>query len=72
MLCAAAWPGRPTAARVAAACLVVSLAIEALQYRSGHRVADVDDLILNVLGGWLGGLAATWALARRGGVSAPR
>jgi glycopeptide antibiotics resistance protein len=34
--------------------LAFSAMIEAVQYTSGRRVADVDDLILNTLGGLLG------------------
>jgi glycopeptide antibiotics resistance protein len=37
--------------------LSISFAIEAGQYVSGRRVPDVDDLILNTLGGTLGYLA---------------
>ena len=37
--------------------LSISLAIEAGQFISGRRVPDVDDLILNTLGGALGYLA---------------
>lgn len=37
--------------------LCVSLLIELLQYLSGQRVADVDDLLLNTLGGFLGYVA---------------
>jgi glycopeptide antibiotics resistance protein len=37
--------------------LAISFAIEAGQYVSGRRVPDVDDLILNTLGGALGYLA---------------
>lgn len=43
--------------------LAVSLLIESLQYISGQRVADVDDLLLNTLGGILGYLA--FAVLRR-------
>lgn len=35
-------------------CTLFSLVIEASQWVSGRRVADVDDLILNTLGGALG------------------
>lgn len=38
----------------ALACLVVSLAIEVAQYLGGSRVADVDDVLLNVLSGQIG------------------
>ena len=52
------WPvvsGRMRSAwRVGAFALGLSLVIETLQYSSGHRVADVDDLILNTLGGLAG------------------
>lgn len=52
---------RPTRARdVAIACLALSGSIEILQYLFARRVADVDDVILNVLGGLVG-----FALARR-------
>lgn len=37
--------------------LSVSLLIESLQYVSGQRVADVDDVLLNTLGGFLGYVA---------------
>lgn len=40
--------------RAAAFSLAFSTLIESLQYFSGHRVADVDDLILNTAGGILG------------------
>ena len=43
-----------SARRVAVTSLGLSLLIELAQARSGRRVADVDDLILNTLGGWLG------------------
>jgi glycopeptide antibiotics resistance protein len=47
--------GRRTGAwQVALFSLVLSLMIEGGQYASGRRVADVDDLILNTLGGLLG------------------
>jgi glycopeptide antibiotics resistance protein len=45
---------RMTAWHVALFCLFVSAIIEVGQYVSGRRVADVDDLILNTLGGLLG------------------
>ncbi len=47
-------PRRTTAWHVALFCLCVSASIEVGQYISGRRVADVDDLILNTLGGLLG------------------
>jgi glycopeptide antibiotics resistance protein len=43
-----------TAGRVGLVGLMLSLLIESLQYRSGRRVADVDDLTLNTLGTLLG------------------
>ena len=50
------WRGRSPLLRVAVACLTLSTLIESLQFASGRRVADVDDVILNVAGGVLGGL----------------
>jgi glycopeptide antibiotics resistance protein len=41
-------------------CLALSLSIEIAQFFSGRRVPDVDDLILNALGGAIG-----YALAAR-------
>jgi glycopeptide antibiotics resistance protein len=64
------WPRRSGSmlGRVATASFGLSLVIEVLQYFSGRRVADVDDLILNTLGGCLG--YGLWSLglraARRG------
>ena len=46
--------GRGAALRVALISLALSLLVESLQYLSGRRTADVDDLILNTLGGLLG------------------
>ncbi len=40
--------------KVAGAGFAVSLLIETLQWISGRRCADVDDLILNTLGGLMG------------------
>jgi glycopeptide antibiotics resistance protein len=40
--------------QVALFSLAISFAIEAGQYVSGRRVPDVDDLILNTVGGMLG------------------
>ncbi|WP_435016521.1 VanZ family protein [Tundrisphaera sp. TA3] len=50
------WPRRSGSmlTRVAAASFGLSLLIEVLQYLSGRRIADVDDLLLNTLGGMLG------------------
>ena len=45
---------RCSAAKVAAWSLAASLVAEVLQGISGRRVADVDDLILNTLGGLMG------------------
>ncbi len=46
---------RSTKARdVAVFCLCLSALIELGQYASGRRVADVDDVILNTIGGVLG------------------
>ena len=42
---------------VAVFSLSISFVIEVGQYISGRRVPDVDDLILNTLGGMLGYLA---------------
>jgi glycopeptide antibiotics resistance protein len=60
---AVARPGRTTAWHAALFCLALSALIEVGQYSSGRRVADVDDLILNTLGGLLG----YYALRRSGG-----
>jgi glycopeptide antibiotics resistance protein len=46
--------GRRPALRVAVASFVLSLMIELLQGVSGRRVADVDDVILNTVGGLIG------------------
>ena len=40
--------------QAAVACLAFSTIVEALQFLSGRRVADVDDVLLNTLGGVLG------------------
>lgn len=56
---------RSTAAwHVAVFCGSLSALIEVLQYASGRRVADIDDLILNTLGGLLGYFALRWTCAR--------
>ncbi len=61
--------GRCSTLRVAGVCLALSSVIEILQGISGRRVADVDDVILNTLGGvigwglWVGG---RWLFARSG------
>jgi glycopeptide antibiotics resistance protein len=46
--------GPTSAGRVAFVSFGLSLLIESAQYASGRRVADVDDLLLNALGGILG------------------
>ncbi len=46
--------GRDHVWRVGGLSAVLSLLIEVLQLGSGGRIADVDDLILNTLGGLLG------------------
>lgn len=60
---------RPRSARARHAalfCLALSALIEAVQYASGRRVADVDDLILNTAGGLLGyAIARSWWPRRR-------
>jgi glycopeptide antibiotics resistance protein len=48
------WHRRVTIWQIAFLSLGVSLAIETGQYVSGRRVPDVDDLILNTVGGVLG------------------
>jgi glycopeptide antibiotics resistance protein len=46
-----------SAGRVALASFLLSGGIESLQYLSGRRVADIDDLLLNTSGGALGFVA---------------
>ena len=46
--------------------LSLSAMIESVQYMTGRRVADVDDLILNTLGGVLGYWTLSFWLSRRG------
>jgi glycopeptide antibiotics resistance protein len=67
-------PGRTRAWHVALVCFTLSAMIEVWQYGSGRRVADVDDLTLNTLGGLLGywlwvrlGSSGAWRGGRRGG-----
>jgi glycopeptide antibiotics resistance protein len=52
------WPllrtGKTRAGEVACLAAAVSLVIEVLQLGLGHRVADVDDVVLNALGGLIG------------------
>lgn len=67
---AVAWPGRARPRHVALFCLSLSAVIEAVQYASGRRVADVDDLILNTAGGLLGYLllrSSSGSRRRQGG-----
>jgi glycopeptide antibiotics resistance protein len=52
---------RTTMWRIALFSLAISLAIETGQFFSGRRVPDVDDLILNTVGGVLG-----YGLSRNG------
>jgi glycopeptide antibiotics resistance protein len=47
--------------------LCFSLLIEGGQLISGRRVPDVDDLILNGLGGFLGYLLSVWVQAQAAG-----
>jgi glycopeptide antibiotics resistance protein len=46
--------GKTTAGQVAWWGFLLSVGIELAQYGSGRRVADVDDVLLNVAGGLLG------------------
>lgn len=66
------WPvlrqGKTTARRVGLLSAGVSLVIEVLQFGSGRRIADIDDVLLNALGGLLGygvyrALGGGWRLA---------
>ena len=60
-------PGSTRAWRVVWLAASVSLLIETLQYFSGRRFADVDDILLNALGGLLGyGAYRVCMLARAG------
>ena len=57
---------RPRSARLWHAvlfCLTLSSLIEVVQYATGRRVADVDDVLLNTLGGALGYLLFWWPFA---------
>jgi len=49
--------GKTTAGQVARWGFLLSAGIELAQYGSGRRVADVDDVLLNVAGGLLGYVA---------------
>jgi glycopeptide antibiotics resistance protein len=65
MIPALARPGRLRARHAALFSLSVSAMIEVVQYFSGRRVADVDDLILNTAGGVLGYCILRMTFARR-------
>ncbi len=54
MIPSALWGRRTGIFQAAAFSLACSALIESIQYFSGRRVADVDDLILNTVGGILG------------------
>jgi glycopeptide antibiotics resistance protein len=56
-------PGRTTVWHVALFGFLLSAGIEVSQYISGRRVADVDDLILNTVGGLLG--YSSWVVGQR-------
>jgi glycopeptide antibiotics resistance protein len=58
-------PRQATARHAALFSLSLSAIIEVAQYASGRRVADVDDLILNTLGGLLGYFLLGWLIGRR-------
>jgi glycopeptide antibiotics resistance protein len=61
-----AWPRRAVAWHAALFSLGFSAMIEVVQYTSGRRVADVDDLILNTSGGLFGyGVLLIWPRLRR-------
>ena len=68
LLLPAIWRRMASPARVVAAGVGASLAIEALQYAGGWRVADVDDIILNA-GGTLIGYAGFVAIRSRPRIS---
>ncbi len=60
---------RTSLGRVVCLCAGISLLIELLQFFTGYRVADIDDVILNTLGGVLGYAVyrlVCWTLLRTG------
>lgn len=69
MMPALARPRRAAAWHSAVFCLMLSLVIESVQYTSGCRTADVDDIILNTAGGVLGygivGMRPAWLRSKR-------
>ncbi len=50
--------------RLTAACLAVMLTVETLQMLLRVGSFDIDDLILNTAGAWIGWLLARWKLAQ--------
>jgi glycopeptide antibiotics resistance protein len=58
-------PRRAGAWQAALFSLSLSAMIEAVQYATGRRVADVDDLILNTAGGLVGYYALSLSNSRR-------
>ncbi|AKK04307.1 VanZ family protein [Corynebacterium epidermidicanis] len=66
MLLAMWWPGRAFRRRVVLTCLNISLLIEVLQYFFALGFTDVDDVILNTFGAWIGCAALDrWQLSKR-------
>ena len=57
MLLPMAWPNRANITCMLISGFLVSLGIELTQYVCGHRMADVDDVLLNTMGALLGYLA---------------
>lgn len=55
------WTGR----RIIITGFSLSLTIEILQWMTGRRSSDVDDLILNTLGSWLGWAIYRWQVRLR-------
>jgi glycopeptide antibiotics resistance protein len=58
-------PRRPSLGQAALFSLSLSIMIEAVQYSSGRRIADVDDLLLNTAGGILGYYVLSLLSSRR-------